>query len=41
MRDNNQDLTLARNYIQKYRFLVKEYELELITNLLKALRNYI
>ena len=27
MRINSQDLTLARNYIQKYRFLIKEYEL--------------
>ena len=27
MRNNSKDLTLARNYIQKYRFLVKEYEL--------------
>jgi transposase InsO family protein len=27
MRINTQDLTLARNYIQKYRFLIKEYEL--------------
>ena len=27
MRDNNQDLTLARNYIQKYQFLISEYEL--------------
>ena len=27
MRINTQDLTLAKNYIQKYRFLIKEYEL--------------
>lgn len=27
MRNNSQDLTLARNYIQKYGFLIKEYEL--------------
>jgi hypothetical protein len=27
MRDNNQDLTLARNYIQKDQFLISEYEL--------------
>jgi transposase InsO family protein len=27
MRINCQDLTLARNYLQKYRFLIKEYEL--------------
>ncbi len=27
MRNNSQDLTLARNYIQKYRFLIQEYEL--------------
>lgn len=27
MRINTQDLTLARNYLQKYRFLIKEYEL--------------
>lgn len=27
MRNNNQDLTLLRNYIQKYQFLIKEYEL--------------
>jgi hypothetical protein len=27
MRINTQDLTLARNYIEKYRFLIKEYEL--------------
>jgi transposase InsO family protein len=27
MRINSQDLTLARNYLQKYRFLIKEYEL--------------
>src|SRR5574341_896155 len=27
MRINTQDLTLARNYIQKYRFLIREYEL--------------
>ena len=26
MRNNNQDLTLARNYLEKYRFLIKEYE---------------
>jgi len=26
MRNNTQDLTLERNYIEKYRFLVKEYE---------------
>ena len=27
MRNNSQDLTIVRNYIQKYRFLIKEYEL--------------
>ena len=27
MRINTQDLTLVRNYIQKYQFLIKEYEL--------------
>jgi len=27
MRINTEDLTLKRNYIQKYRFLIKEYEL--------------
>ena len=27
MRLNTNDLTLARNYIQKYRFLISEYEL--------------
>jgi hypothetical protein len=27
MIDNNQDLTVARNYIQKYHFLIFEYEL--------------
>lgn len=27
MRINTEDLTLARNYIQKYRFLISEYEL--------------
>lgn len=27
MRNNNEDLTLIRNYIQKYQFLIKEYEL--------------
>ena len=27
MRNNNNDLTLARNYIQKYQFLIEEYEL--------------
>ena len=27
MRNNNHDLTLIRNYIQKYQFLIKEYEL--------------
>lgn len=27
MRSNNQDLTLARNYIQKHQFLLSEYEL--------------
>ncbi len=27
MRINTQDLTLARNYIQKYQFLISEYEL--------------
>ena len=26
MRNNSQDLTLARNYLEKYRFLIKEYE---------------
>ena len=27
MRINSQDLTLAKNYLQKYRFLIKEYQL--------------
>jgi len=27
MRNNTNDLTLARNYLDKYRFLIKEYEL--------------
>ena len=27
MRDNRNDLTLERNYIQKFRFLIREYEL--------------
>ena len=27
MRNNNQDLTLVRNYLQKYQFLISEYEL--------------
>jgi hypothetical protein len=27
MRINTEDLTLKRNYLQKYRFLIKEYEL--------------
>ena len=27
MRDNRKDLTLERNYIQKFRFLIREYEL--------------
>jgi len=27
MRDNSNDLTLKRNYLQKYRFLIREYEL--------------
>lgn len=27
MRNNTDDLTLARNYLQKYQFLIKEYEL--------------
>lgn len=27
MRHNTQDLTLVRNYLQKYRFLIKDYEL--------------
>ena len=27
MRDNNKDLTLERNYIQKWRFLIHEYQL--------------
>ena len=27
MRNNTQDQTLERNYIQKWRFLIKEYEL--------------
>ena len=27
MRNNTQDLTLERNYLEKYRFLIKEYEL--------------
>ncbi len=27
MRDNSSNLTLTRNYLQKYRFLISEYEL--------------
>ena len=27
MRNNTQDLTLERNYVEKYRFLIREYEL--------------
>lgn len=27
MRNNNSDLTLAKNYLQKYQFLIEEYEL--------------
>ncbi|NIS09870.1 MAG: hypothetical protein GWO07_14235 [Candidatus Dadabacteria bacterium] len=27
MRINTDDLTLKRNYLQKYRFLIKQYEL--------------
>ncbi len=27
MRDNSKDLTLERNYIQKWRFLIQEYRL--------------
>lgn len=27
MRINTNDLTLVRNYLQKYQFLIKEYEL--------------
>ena len=27
MRDNSKDRTIERNYIQKWRFLVREYEL--------------
>lgn len=27
MRNNNKDLTLQKNYLQKYRFLIKDYEL--------------
>ena len=27
MRINTQDLTLKKNYLQKYRFLINEYEL--------------
>jgi hypothetical protein len=27
MRINSSNLTLTRNYLQKYRFLIKEYEL--------------
>ncbi|VAW28687.1 hypothetical protein MNBD_BACTEROID06-1140, partial [hydrothermal vent metagenome] len=26
MRDNSQDETIKRNYIQKYRFLIEDYE---------------
>lgn len=26
MRNNSQDLTISRNYLEKYRFLIKEYE---------------
>ncbi len=26
MRNNSQDSTLERNYLEKYRFLIKEYE---------------
>jgi hypothetical protein len=27
MRINTNDLTLKRNYLEKYRFMIKEYEL--------------
>ncbi|RLD26451.1 MAG: hypothetical protein DRI75_11725 [Bacteroidetes bacterium] len=27
MRNNTEDLTLVRNYLQKYQFLIAEYEL--------------
>ena len=27
MRNNNNDKTLEKNYIQKWRFLIREYEL--------------
>ena len=27
MRDNSNDRTIERNYVQKYRFLIREYEL--------------
>jgi hypothetical protein len=27
MRNNSQDETIKRNYLQKYQFLIKEYEL--------------
>ncbi|MDY6836061.1 MAG: hypothetical protein SVY53_14815, partial [Chloroflexota bacterium] len=27
MRNNSQDDTIKRNYLQKYRFLIREYEL--------------
>ena len=27
MRHNTQDKTLERNYLEKYRFLIKEYEM--------------
>jgi len=26
MRDNSNDLTLDRNYVQRWRFLIREYE---------------
>jgi hypothetical protein len=26
MRDNRKDTTIWRNYVEKYRFLIKEYE---------------
>ena len=27
MRNNSKDETIVRNYLQKYRYLIKEYEL--------------
>ncbi len=50
MRINTQDETLKRNYLQKYRFLIKEYEFveegqdprfRLVKDFCKALQEHI